>query len=654
MSRFPRRGTAFLGIGNSCYMPSFIQGSPGPTGNQGPTGPTGPTGNQGDTGPTGPTGPTGNQGDTGPTGNQGDTGPTGPSGIIKLGNTAVVDSINGNDSTASVNGLPYLTVQTAVDAVSSGQTVWILPGTYILSSGITLKNGISLRGLSLQTTKLQMDVTSSTTMITMGENCRVEDLTINLNCTGSTDNVVLKGIVFTENSSQTSKLRTSVLTVNNSTMSKTLTTTVTGVEFEGEGLGVFDSSFSFNSLKGSTINVYSNGAGNKRGILISNTNIASTRDLNVFVASPFDLDSTGSYVGIETNDLNNIGSIQLRTTTVGTKIPITGNAYTASDILQTTPGTISDPTYLASPGIQIGPGTDLVTKSAGGKGFSTYTYPTIVYYGLRGNISSAPSGGYIWPGTQTVTSGQYPDTGVPPAYFRAQQPTIISGLSASLTIAPGGTNTVTLAVYYTPGSTLSATEAKYTGSISGTTLTVSSITSGTIAPGQTVSGTGISFNTYIVSGGGLSWTVFPSQTVTGPIAIVNGSPTSTFTGTIKNSAGTGAGNVLTVSSGLVGTIAVGQYVAGTGVTAGTYIQSGSGTSWIVSGSNQNVNSTALSTNGTLSTPFTVTFSANDTQKTFYNGSTRLNTGDRIHLYVSYTSGSPTNAAHDITAQIDFF
>ena len=590
-------------------------------------------------GPAGPAGPRGPQGNPSP-----------------RGNTAVVDAVYGNDSTASIGGSPFLTIAAALAAVTSGQTVWILPGTYTLPSGITLPNGVSMRGLSLQTVILQMNVTSSTTMVTMGENCRLEDITLNLTCTGSTNNVVLKGIVFGGTSSQTSKLRTSVLNVRNSTMSKTLTSTVTGVEFSGTG-ALNSSSFSFNSLKGSTINIYSNGAGNKRGILVSNSNQASTRDLNIYVAQPPDTDSTGSYVGIETADVGNTGSIQLRSTTTGVVIPTATQTYTASDILQTNPTTITNPTYLASPGIQVGPGTDLVTKSAGGRGFSTYVYPNNIYYGLRGNITSAGSGGYMWPGTQSVSAGIYPDPGIPAAYFRAQQPTLISGFSACLSTAPGGTNTVTMAVYYTPVASLFNTAATYTGYISGTTLTVSTGPSyGSLGVGQTVSGAGIALNTYIVSGSGSTWTVYPSQTVGSsgsPInPITNGSYSGSFTGTIDNGSG-GAGTLLTITSSITGSVSIGQYIAGSGVTAGTYITAGSGTSWTVSAS-QNVASTTLYSNGILSTPFSVTFGASDTQKTFYDASTRLNTGDRIHLYISYTSGVPTNTAHDITAQIDLF
>ena len=583
------------------------------------------------------------------------TGPAGPAGpqgpYSPRGNTAVVDAVYGNDSTASIGGSPFLTISAAVSAVSSGQTVWILPGTYTLASGLVLPNGISLRGLSLQTTIIQMNVTSSTTLLTMGEQCRVEDLTINLTCTGSTAGVVLKGIVFGGTSSQTSKLRVCVVNVNNSTMSKTLTSTVTGIEFSGTG-SLTSSSFSFNSVKGSTINVYSNGAGNKRGLLVSNSNQVSTRDTNVYVAQPPNTDSTGSYVGVETNDSGNTGSIQLRSTTSGVVYPTATQSYTASDILQSTPPTILDPTYLASAGIQVGPGTDLVTKSAGGKGFSTYVYPITVYYGLKGSLSSAGSG-YLWPGTQSVSAGSFPDPGLPAAFYRAQQPSLISGFSASLNIAPGSSNTVVIGVYYLPALNVDTTAAVYTGYITNLTLTVSSGPSfGAIAVGQSVSGPGIALNTYIVSGSGSTWTIGPpvNQNVGSsgsPINISNGSPSAVFTGSIS-------ATTLTVSSVTSGTVSIGQYIAGTGVTSGTTITAQTGTNtWTVNNSQTVGAGTTFYSTGLISTPFTVTFGSTDTQKSFYNASQRLNTGDRISLFISYPSGSPGNA-HDLSTQIDLF
>ena len=630
------------------------KGPSGPRGRRGPTGPSGASGLQGPSGPIGPTGPSGLQGASGLQGPSGLQGASGLQGSPR-GNTAVVDAVYGNDSTASIGGGPFLTVSAALAAITSGQTVWLLPGRYILLSGITIPNGTSIRGFSLQTTILQMNVTSSTTMITMGENCSVEDLTINLSCTGTTDNVILKGIVFGGTSSQTSKLRTAVLNVQNLTMSKSLTSTVTGVEFSGPGT-LSNNSFSFNSLKGSTINVYSNGKGNKRGILVSNSNQASTRDLNIFIAQPPDTDSTGSYVGIETNDpANNLGSIQLRTTTSGVVVPVGVQAYTASDILQTTPATITNPSYLVSPGVIVGPGTDLVTKSAGNKGFSTYIYPTIVYYGLKGNVSSAPAGAWLWVGTSAVSAGQFPDTGTPPAYFRIQQPSLLSGISGSLNVAPT-LGTVTLSVQYTPigDQTPNLGPATMYGSISGTTLTVGTVL-GTIQIGQLLIGFGIANRTYIVAGSGLSWTVSISQTVPNNTVMTSTSykAGATFSGTIS-------GTALTVTSAVTGTIQIGQFLSAssgitsgtTGVLNGTYITGGSGTNWTINQSNPTTSTIEMKTYAIIPTSFEVTFTPSVMNATFYNSSTRLNTGDKLLLYLNY-NGTIGNA-HDVTAQLDLF
>jgi len=397
----------------------------------------------------------------------GTIGPTGPTGPIRLlGNVATVDIINGVDATATVGGSSYKTVQAAVNAVTTGQTVYILPGTYNLTGGLTLPPGIALRGMNTQTCIIQMaNVTANTTLLTMGENCRVEDLTLNLTSAG---HFTLKGIVFGGSTTVTSKLRTCVLTVNNSVASVGGTSTVTGVECNGTG-ALTAATFSFNSLKGSTINVYSNGGGNKRGILVSNTNTVTTRDLNVYVAKPANTASTGSYVGIETNDptIPTVGSIQLRATTVGTVTPTAGQSYTASDILQTTPTGILNPSYLASPGIQVGPSTDLVTKSAGSKGFSIYNYPNTIFYGIRDetiNLNNDTS--YIWPGVQTSA-----DTSSPAANYRIQQPAILCGLACSLNRAPGANHTLTTLVRYTPVSTGVMVDTSFNITLNATDLT---------------------------------------------------------------------------------------------------------------------------------------------------------------------------------------
>jgi hypothetical protein len=383
------------------------------------------------------------------------------------GNMAIVDAVYGNDSTASIGGTPFLTISSAISTVSSGQCVWILPGTYTLTSPIVIPSGVSMRGIQAQTSILQMNVTASTTMITMSENSTIQDLTINLNATGTTDNISLTAINLGGTTTKTSKILNSFITINNSTMSSTLTNTVTGVLCNGTGT-YLPNNFTYIALKACSITVLSNGAGNKRNILINNTNSLTIYDCRIYMAQPTATTSTGSYVGIETADASNTGSIQIKSSSIGCVVPTSGQSYTANDILQTNPTVLTNPSYLASAGIQIGPGTDLITKTAGSKGFSTYVYPTIIYYGLKGNISSSGSGAYLWPGTMAISAGVFPDPGLPPAFFRIQQPCLMSGLSVALNIAPSSTYTTTLLVRYTPISTGIVTDTIFTVTFTGT------------------------------------------------------------------------------------------------------------------------------------------------------------------------------------------
>lgn len=367
------------------------------------------------------------------------------------GNVMRVDPVYGNDSYGVLGTYPFLTVEAALAVATTGQSVWLMPGNHNLSAGITVPTGVSMRGMSVQTTTVQMlNVTANTTLLTMGTNTRVEDLTLKLT---SQEHHTLKGVSFSGTTTADAKLRTCVVTVNNASAGAGGSSTVTGVECSGTG-SLGPSSFSFNSLKGSTINVYSDGGGNKRGVLVSATNVVTTRDMNVYVAQPATPNTaTGSYVGVETDDPANTGSIQLRSTTVGVVSASGANTYTASDILQTTPSNVTFPTYLATAGVQIGPGVDLVTKSAGGKPFSTYIYPTTLFYAARGAVTAQKTG-YLWPGTEKFVNGagSVPDNTTPAARYRVQQPLIVAGLMASCGIGPGLGNTAVITVCKNPST----------------------------------------------------------------------------------------------------------------------------------------------------------------------------------------------------------
>jgi len=106
--------------------------------------------------------------------------------------------------------------------------------------------------------------------------------------------------------------------------------------------------------------------------------------------------------------------------------------------------------------------------------------------------------------------------------------------------------------------------ATFTGSISGTTLTVSAVTSGIIKIGAVLSVAGVALNTTITGGSGLSWTVDVSQTLTSTTIVTvdnylnlnfvavapTTTQTATNTGTAFLGAVTVAGDTLTYNLAL--------------------------------------------------------------------------------------------------------
>lgn len=138
------------------------------------------------------------------------TTPSGGGFVGYTGNIITVDSVYGNDTTASANPhyLPFLTINGALPYAVAGDTVFIRPGVY--NEIITVPSGISLRGSSVQTTTIQqLNVTTSTTLLTLGNNCRVEDLTFRL--TSATNGITLTAVNVPSGTSITSKLRTLVV-----------------------------------------------------------------------------------------------------------------------------------------------------------------------------------------------------------------------------------------------------------------------------------------------------------------------------------------------------------------------------------------------------------------------------------------------------------
>ena len=130
-----------------------------------------------------------------------------------------------------------------------------------------------------------------------------------------------------------------------------------------------------------------------------------------------------------------------------------------------------------------------------------------------------------------------------------------------------------------------------TASIAGQVMTVTAIGSGVLGAGQALTGTNVSAGTYIVNqltgtaGGTGTYTVSVSQTAASATVVASGGG-------------------LTVSAVTTGTLAVGQTISGTGITAGTTITGlGTGTGgtgiYLVSVSQTAASTTVTASGGTL-------------------------------------------------------
>jgi hypothetical protein len=114
----------------------------------------------------------------------------------------------------------------------------------------------------------------------------------------------------------------------------------------------------------------------------------------------------------------------------------------------------------------------------------------------------------------------------------------------------------------------------FNGYISGTTLSVSSITNGNISAGSQIYGIGVLPGTIVVGGSGFLWTVNKTQNVTQQVLTADPAR-AVFTGSIATA---GSVTTLTVSAVASGSLSIGTAIIGTGVLSNTIITAlGTGT-----------------------------------------------------------------------------
>lgn len=294
------------------------------------------------------------------------------------GGVLTVDQVYGNDTLASVDPFnkPFLTIAAAVSKATSGMCIYLMPGAY--QGPITIPTGVAIRGVSLQVVSINaLGVASATTLVTMGTQTRLEDVTLNLT---STANVDLIGVDFPSGTPQTAKMRTMVVNV---TSTATGSCAVTGVRSAGTSSTAISSA---NAIRASTINVSASGTGEKRGILVSAANRFAIRDTNVFISG-----AAADNVGVETDHPDAICELKISTIT---GISSNVNQLLHHDINRTG-------------GTMVLTGTDLYRNDANGNSFTTTQEPANLFFGIVGNPGQDRRY-YLVPGALPVAS--VPDT----------------------------------------------------------------------------------------------------------------------------------------------------------------------------------------------------------------------------------------------------
>ena len=274
------------------------------------------------------------------------------------GNVLRVDSVFGDDNIAPTNkfGYPFKTINGAISNVSATQTIHILPGTY--NETIVMPTGIAIRGENIQTVMLQSaNSISNTTLVTMGVNTRLEDVTMTLYSSNAVD---LIGINFPSGTSQTSKVRTTVLNVSSTGAN---TNSTIGIYSGGTSALTYTTS---HAIRATTVNVASQGTGLTRALYLTNSNRFTARDTN------FSALGTSS-IGVETTNISTV--VELK------ECSVNGGVY---DINRSA-GTLQ----LSS--------TDLINATANGNSFSVNTEPSPIFFGVTGTIGTGTH--CLMPGT---------------------------------------------------------------------------------------------------------------------------------------------------------------------------------------------------------------------------------------------------------------
>jgi hypothetical protein len=320
--------------------------------------------------------------------------------LPRYGNVAVVDAVNGDDATASVNGLPFLTPGAALSAAAVGDIVLVLPGTYALTAGLVMPTGVTLMGLAHRPTTLQMlNVIGATVLMTMAPNSELQGLTLQLT---SALHVDLTGVYFPPALGADAHITDCTIEVSN-VGAGAGNSTVLGVHSGGTTMPAANI-FALNDVR---VRVTSTGTGQKRGVLVD-TAVQNFGAANTVIRAVGGTDVIGAEV--------NFAGATLRLEV--------GQVYgSIADVSQTL-GTL----ILGS--------TLLDNYTANGKSLTTASYGAIQCFADDGALTNGVR--YMYPGTAASSPTE--------VFIRLPQATLVIGMSIRARVAPGATDTCVFTV----------------------------------------------------------------------------------------------------------------------------------------------------------------------------------------------------------------
>jgi hypothetical protein len=310
---------------------------------------------------------------------------------FSYGNVIRVDSVYGNDTYGAVGTYPYKTLNAAVAAATTGNLVWVAPGTYTLTAPLVLSNSVAVRGAGTQSVQIQyLNATTSFTMVTMNSNCRIEDVTLTFTSSSTvTSGAEYVGFYIEGSNALSTKIRGMVLNMSNYNPGGN----VVGVLTRGD-IPAPEVPTSADTMRGSTININTSGqiGGYASCVRVAGQNRVSERDMNNFLVGT---NCSGSR--LIAKETVSAGYLDMR----ASLIAATGTGLTNCSLAEISQTNLSSVIILSY--------TRLQYHSANGLGFTTAQIPTNIVYTLYEPTGTWSTGEfntayYLTPGTQNVAT----------------------------------------------------------------------------------------------------------------------------------------------------------------------------------------------------------------------------------------------------------